>query len=910
MSEKIDAHVSIESIGKSASGNNDVDLNAIQSKQITLGDVAEEFTSDQKYYILQRLNFENLDSFEDLPAAAVYMLQKIAEMSPDESVKVLKQALEEHNGDVNVSNDTLDFFEALLNYKEAGTITYADEKSSGGMAKSEVQQTVESLEETSSGSIAYDKSNPNVIFDWDLQARTEAGIVAHWSIYEEVRSVAQPFDDPTIPCETFRVYVIGLLWTVIGSFINQFFAERMPSIALGTAVVQLFIFPCGKLMELVLPAKEVKIWNWSFNLNPGPWSGKEQMLATLTYSVSGGTIYVSYNLHNLMLDKFYGVPWVDFGYQFLLTLSTSFMGFGLAGIVRKFVVYPVNCLWPSILPTVALNRALCQPEKKSNINGWKVSSFSFFLIVFAASFVYFWIPDYLFTALSTFNWLTWIAPDNFNLATITGSRTGMGVNPITSFDFNIILYSNPLNLAFYTNLNYYIGAVLGMFCIVGLWWTNYKWTGFLPINSNALFTNEGKRYSVSSILGDDYLLDNLKYEKVGPPFYTAAQLVSYGAFFAMYPFTVFYVGLTNWKQIVFATKGFIKMFKERKVSTYDGFNDPFCRSMKHYKEVPEWCFTIILVISLVLAILAATLYPEAAPVWSIFFALAINFVFLIPICLFYAQTGYAFGLNVLVELIYGYINPGNGLGLNFVKAYGYVIDGQAENYITNQKQAHYMRIPPRALFRLQMISVFVHCLVQLGTFNLQVNSIEDYCDPKQPQKFSCPLSRTFYSASILWGVIGPKKVFGGLYPVLQWCFLIGFLLVFPCFLLKKYYGRHPLVKYFHPVILMQGFILWAPYNLSYITPGLYVSFAFMHYIKKKYTAWWSKYNYILSGGLSGGIAFSSIIIFFSVHYTNKSLDWWGNNVNSQGLDAMAPSRLNATLQAPEGYFGPRVGNFP
>ncbi|KAF3987061.1 hypothetical protein FT663_04616 [Candidozyma haemuli var. vulneris] len=908
MTEKIDALVSIRSGERFAAENHEANLNAITSQPLSVGDVAETFNSDQKFYILQRLGYENLDTFDDLPPEAVFMMEKIASLDINEAVEILRESLETFDGDLNVRQESLDFIEKLVAYDQAGEVTTTKQKIAENFKKSDVKESVVSVDEISSG-VSEDDSITEV-FDWNLQAKTEAGLIAFWSIYPEVRSVTQPFDDPSTPCETFRVYFLGLLWTVIGSFIIQFFSERRPAIGLGTSVVQLFLFPCGKFLEYVLPAWDIKIWKWKFNLNPGPWSGKEQMLATLTYSVSGGAIYVSWNLHNLMLDRYYGVKWVDFGYQVLLTLATNFMGFGFAGIVRKFVVYPVNCLWPSILPTIALNRALCQPEKKSNINGWKISSFVFFMLTFGGSFVYYWVPDYLFTALSTFNWITWIAPDNFNVAVITGMQTGLGINPVSSFDWNILSWTGPLNVPFFSTLNNYIGMVIAMFCIIGVWWSNYKWTGYLPINSNALFTNTGKSYAVTAVLNDKFLIDEEKYQKYGPPFYSAANLVNYGAFFAIYPFTVFYTLIMNFKQIKFAASGFVKMFKNRRVSTYDGFNDPFSRSMTKYKEVPEWAFSIVLVISVVFAILAATLYPSDAPVWTIFFTLGINFVFLIPLCIVYATTGTTFGLNVLVELIIGYAMPGNGLGLNFAKALGYVIDGQAENYITNQKQAHYMRIAPRALFRIQMISVFIHCFVALGTFNLQLSTIKDYCDPQQPQRFSCPSATTFYSASVLWGVIGPKRVFGGLYPVLQWCFLIGFLLVFPCVLIKKYFGKYKVVKYFHPVVLIMGFINWAPYNLSYYTPSLILSFVFMYYIKKRYTAWWSKYNYILSGGLSGGIAFSSIIIFFTVQYTSKYISWWGNEVNSYGLDYVGPRRFNATLEAPDGYFGPRYGELP
>ena len=60
------------------------------------------------------------------------------------------------------------------------------------------------------------------IVDWDLQVRLESVLVAYWSPYPEVRAVTFPYDDPTIPAETFRVYLIAIIWTAIGAVINQF----------------------------------------------------------------------------------------------------------------------------------------------------------------------------------------------------------------------------------------------------------------------------------------------------------------------------------------------------------------------------------------------------------------------------------------------------------------------------------------------------------------------------------------------------------------------------------------------------------------------------------------------------------------------------------------------------------------
>ena len=192
--------------------------------------------------------------------------------------------------------------------------------------------------------------------------------------------------------------------------------------------------------------------------------------------------------------------------------------------------------------------------------------------------------------------------------------------------------------------------------------------------------------------------------------------------------------------------------------------------MRAYPEVPEWAYLIIVVISLVLAILCVKVYPAETPVWGIFFALGINFVFLIPLTTIYARTGFAFGLNVLVELIVGYAIPGNGLALAFIKALGYNIDGQAQNFVNDLKQGHYAKLPPRAVYRVQLLSIFISSFIQLGILNFQINGgIKDYCEPGNTQKFTCQAVEPFIRHRCCGGYWS-KRVFNGLYPILRWCF--------------------------------------------------------------------------------------------------------------------------------------------
>lgn len=885
-----------------------------QAQNAAIEDVASTLSADQKYYVLKRLHFEGLESLEELPVAATFMLEKIASMPVEEALEILGTYLKEHDEDVNIPTDEYEFIEKLYNSApEYLTMPNIDSKESTLDLEKKVNITTKEKDSSSEidASSIDQEANEFEIHDWNLQLRTEAVMIAYHSPYPEVRSVTNPYDDYNLPVETFRVYVLGIIWSALGAFVNQFFAERQPNISLKASVVQLLLYPSGELMARILPHRKIKLWKWTIDLNPGPWNYKEQMLATIFFSVSAGTPYVSYNIHVQRLPHYYNNQWADWGYQILLILSTNFMGFGFAGIIRKFAVYPVRAMWPTILPTLALNRALMMKEKKSSINGWTVSRYKFFFIAFLASFIYFWFPNYLFEALSYFNWLSWIAPENFQLNLVTGFISGLGVNPIPTFDWNIINWNLALTIPFYSQFNQYLGTLLGFFIIIAMYYTNYHWTGYLPINTSTLYNNKGFRYEVEDVVNERSLFVKEKYEEIGPPFYSAANLLVYGAFIALYPFAFIYEVTLNYKPMWHALKHLGGSFKNFRKSTFEGFSDPHTIMMKRYAEVADWVFLLVLVISIVLAIICVQVYPAETPVWGIFFALGINFVFLIPLTAIYSTTGFQFGLNVLVQIIVGYAIPGNGLALNFIKALGFNINGQAQNYITDQKMAHYVKIPPRALFRCQMLSVFITSFISLAIMNFMIDNVDNYCTPESNQKFLCPLSNVFFSASVLWGVIGPKRVFGGLYPILQWCFLIGALLAIPC-ILFKWYAPKKYTKYFQPSLIIGGMLIYAPYNLSYYTSGVYASFAFMVLIRKRYQAWWEKYNYVLSGALDAGVAFSSIIIFFAVQYNEKPLNWWGNTVSYQGIEGGGGQRAlyNATEHAPEGYFGPRKGSFP
>ncbi|KAK9249475.1 OPT oligopeptide transporter protein-domain-containing protein [Lipomyces tetrasporus] len=816
-------------------------------------------------HVLANATADMMDVFQG--PSADFIIEKLGTMSVEESFQIVQDAAAYHDDDYNFPSETLERMNLLL----------------------------QGLEPTGLDRETY-----------ELELRIEATLIKYHSPYPEVRAVCDPTDDPTIPVETIRAYFLGCVWVAIGSFINEVFDERQPSLSLESTVLQLLLYPCGKFLQYTLPD-----WGFTFrgkrhSLNPGPWSYKEQMFATVMVNVgSGSSNFMGYVL-TMKLDRFFGRAWVDFGFAFLMNFSTQFFGFGLAGLLRRWCIYPVKSVWPTVLPTLALNRALLMPEKKKSINGWNITRYRFFFLCFVISFVYFWIPSVLFGALSTFNWMTWIAPKHKVLAIVTGSFLGLGFNPVTTFDWAVASYSKPLVVPFFSTVNRYIGTIIGGLIVLGMYWQNYRWTGYLPINTNSVYAHDGKRYNLSRIIREDATLDHEKYAAYSPPYISMGNLLTNGAGFALYTFVFVYIFATEWKVIKESVMDFFASLRNRKLSTYDRFQDPMTRMMRAYPEVPDWWFLIILALSFAFGIIACTVYPTSTPVWGLIIIIVMSIIMMIPGALIYAVTGYQLMMSNLAVIITGYMVPENGIANMMCRVYGYNTDERAESFISDQKMGHYAKLPPRALFRGQLLATFIQTFTTVGAVNFLMNTVPDLCSQTQANKFICVFPNSLYSASLLYGVIGPQRTFNQIYPLLKYAFLIGAVGPLPFLALRKWGPKK--LKYVHPVLLLNGISRWgSTYNLSYYTPGFYLSFAFMYYIRRYYLAWWTKYNYILTSALTAGVAFSGILIFCAVTITQSDISWWGNNVPTAGVDGKKIATLY-TLGEGE-TFGLAPGEF-
>ncbi|KAF2709098.1 OPT oligopeptide transporter [Pleomassaria siparia CBS 279.74] len=760
-------------------------------------------------------------------------------------------------------------------------------------------------------------SNPNIFEDPDSYAReitkvkVEVALLTMNSPYPEVRAVVDAHDDTSMPVSTIRSWVIGLVFVVLIAFINQLFSVRQPAINIRAELVQLLAYPVGKAAEKWLPDVGFTLFGIRHSLNPGPFNKKEHMLISIMATVGKTLPSSRYIIFTQWMDKYFGQKYAkSFAYQILLAVSTNMMGFGLAGICRRFLVYPAFCLWPKSLVTIALNASL-HNETNHPVSGpfkkiYSMSRYRFFVVAFACMFVWYWIPNYLFEALSLFNWIAWIAPQSFTLTAITGLHKGLGFNPLTTFDWNVVTHVfDPLIVPFRVTFNTFVGALFGGLTIVGLYWTNSHNTAYLPINSNAMYTHSGGSYNVSKILDHRGWLNETAYQAYSPVYLAASSITMYYYFFALYTATLSYAFIYHRHDMGLGFKSLLRSFQ--KGSTTQEFTDVHARLMTKYPEVPEWWFAILNLIAIALGVGAVAGWPTETSVGVVFFGILLAVIFVVPTGIIYATTGVEVEFNVIAEFIGGAWQPGNALAMNFFKCFGYVTTAHALDFANDLKLAHYMKIPPRHTFAAQTVAVVISSFVSTAVMNFQMDRIKDLCEANQSSKFTCPGVNTYFTAAVLFGSLGARKVFGsgGIYTVLLSAFPVGFILPFLFYAFQRKYPRTHWVSKVHPVMLLYGGVQWSPYHIGYIWPAVIPGWLSMVYLRQRYVGFWSKYNYVLSAAWSAAIAIAAVVVFFAVSYNGYQVNWWGN-ASEKGCEAKTCTRL----KLPTGeYFGPRTGTY-
>lgn len=194
--------------------------------------------------------------------------------------------------------------------------------------------------------------------------------------------------------------------------------------------------------------------------------------------------------------------------------------------------------------------------------------------------------------------------------------------------------------------------------------------------------------------------------------------------------------------------------------------------------------------------------------------------------------------------------------------------GQGLYFAADMKLGHYMKIPPRTLFFAQgsaTVSLLprhaprnaprnpltflqvLGALTQVGVTLWMLGNVKDICSSDQSDGFTCPNGRTVFSSSIIWGAIGPGRVYsiGKIYSGLLHFFWIGALMPLITWGIWKYWrksdgsGRDWIRLINWPLIFVGTYNVPPATGINYSSWAL-VNVIFNWWIKGKWFAWWCK----------------------------------------------------------------------
>ncbi|KAF5753049.1 hypothetical protein HS088_TW01G00967 [Tripterygium wilfordii] len=174
---------------------------------------------------------------------------------------------------------------------------------------------------------------------------------------EQVALTVPTTDDPSLPTFTFRTWTLGILACVLLSFVNQFFLYRREPLTVAATCAQIVMVPIGHLMASMITNRVFfKGQKWEFSLNPGPFNVKEHVLATIFANAGAGSVYA---IHVVSTVKVFYKKELTFVVALLVVLTSQVLGFGWAGVFRRYLVQPAAMWWPQNLVQVSLFRPDC-----------------------------------------------------------------------------------------------------------------------------------------------------------------------------------------------------------------------------------------------------------------------------------------------------------------------------------------------------------------------------------------------------------------------------------------------------------------------------------------------------------------------------------------------------------------------
>ncbi|KII95301.1 hypothetical protein PLICRDRAFT_34142 [Plicaturopsis crispa FD-325 SS-3] len=693
---------------------------------------------------------------------------------------------------------------------------------------------------------------------------------------EEVAiQVISTADDPTSPVFTFRALFLGVGLSAFGAVLGTIYTFKPQNASVSQLFCLIIAYVLGTAMHGVMPSHGY----WRY-LNPGPFNLKEHTIIVIMSSTASN---VAVGMEIIAaLDLFYGLT-LNPAVAVFQIFATQMIGYGIAGMLRTLLVYPTYAFFPTYISVVNLLQSL---HFGGILNAKKRK---FFWIVFAAIFFWEWIPQYPFPLLTAISIIC--LADNGrhafvrNLFGAGSSNEGIGLFSFST-SWTLITQGNPLVWPLHTQLNSYMGMVLGYIVLTACYYANVFHGRDLKFMSSSLFDSTGKTYNQTIVIDSNYHLNETALADYGLPRYTTTYAISQLSYNISLGSAVTYILLWNWTELRRAFGGM--RFLRRGHADID---DPHYKEMQKYPEVPQYVYGALFIVALAVGIGCSYAGPGGVvlmPAWGILVFTLFSSLISVVLGFISATTGFQISTKYAVQIIAAFIHPGQPIPVMYANLYGNSASTQTLYMLQDLKLGQYTKVPPRATFAAQMLGSIVGSVFNYTMMKTIVsNNREVLRDPTGTRVWSGWIIQQYNSASVAMGALGKELYTVGKpagYWIIPFGMFIGLFIPIPfwlCWKFSKKGGKFgAFMKYINiPIIaLYMGYL---PYSVNgQWWSCLVIGVTSQWYLRTRRPGWFIKYNYLTSAALDGGSQVILFILSFAVFGASGNAVpfpyWWGN----------------------------------
>ncbi|KAJ3355826.1 hypothetical protein HDU83_002474 [Entophlyctis luteolus] len=678
-------------------------------------------------------------------------------------------------------------------------------------------------------------------------------------IFDIIDAIVPRTDVPSMPALTIRVFVVGVTLGAFLNIVNTLFTFRSNAFTVSPIVSAVLAYPLGQFMAKVLPRGKVSMKGWESGR--GWWLNPAYVAPTL--SAISVLCYISKSSAVSESAK-----------KILQALGSAQFGVGFMSITLDWSL--ISNYNPITTPLWAM------------LNQF----FGLYLIIWIV------IP------------LCW-STNFFGLDQMLGSLPNQGPNGSESVF--------PLSLAVnYPGLFDKNGSLLNV--LTGIKFDNNSFNFSNPDNPwnyRGDWDGDGGLGVGGGFTGSDYALgyrlDRDWYDSVKPIYVPTFFAVYYWTAFTVFSASLMHVGLWYGSEIWYRLTTKLKDLDTEDIHT---------RMMDVYPEVPDWWYLLLLCLSCIGSVFVCGQDDGFDfPYYGLAISIGLALIAFVPVGIIEAISGQKVDLAAIGQIVGGSIFSGRIVTVMTFKTFSAQALCQGLLLVSDMKLGHYLKIPPRPMFVVQLVSTLLGAIISII---FAVNFMEQL-SPQDKAIFHSNAKtgtfsawtgnqyRFFLAEGVIFGGIGPEEFFSASskYFSNAMGFFAGLVLPLIPWLLQKAQPN----SFWHLINIPLMFTFptqTGGLRSDLITP-IIVAVIFNYYIRVYRSVFWKKYAFVFSAALDAGVGITLILVFlitqvnvrYLIPFPNYSLnvvdiegcapDWYLNCVSHEVMGSGFGSFYNWTL---------------